>query len=721
MLPSVSFRSSAVRGAGLRLAPVLLVGLIAATLWVHRFEIAQPTGRPLGPHIDTYMYFYPAAAFAHEELGQGRLPLWNPYQMAGQPTLGLHVPAVLYPPNLLLHWLFPPRVAMPAHAVLHVFLAGFLIWLFVGRLGLGAAARLVAAVSFMLCNTLLVGLYMPPFLSTPVWLPAMLWSVHGLASEGRLRWALALGGSLGLAFLGGHAQGFVYAVQFSALYGLFALVFVASRGGRLRVVGLACVAGVLAFALAAPQLLPALELARDSVRGLEGLSYPQAAFTSLRRSMVWQGWLGAFAPKQGLQSAVQPVLLLPLAMCGVFSRRLRPHWVFFSLLFALVAELIIGSWSPLFRYYYELPLGDLFRAPHRMAFVYSLCGAVLAGIGTQVLVERLQRSRLPVSVPLALGVLLVAGVGIDRYARTDFPFPHPVVGEPFAGAPPALLEFLRWRPGLERTFLERIRFFDPQALRKAGSIQRAFFAVDYEPNMPGDYARFLGLTEEPLWHGAMDVVPPVLGSAVEPRRLDVMSVRHYAVAEPAWATTAQRLRTVAGGEAHDLGGVSVFERRSAVPRLYAVRDVRSVPDLEAALQALDEPGFDPRSQAVVIGSDEAVGSVPRPASAQRPDIVVLEGYAPQRVEARVDCAVRCLVVLTDLHYPGWKLRVDGGERPIERANGIFRGAWLEPGEHRLVYAYEPESFRAGALLSSVAVLGVAGAMAYSGLRSRRGS
>ena len=108
---------------------------------------------------------------------------------------------------------------------------------------------LAAAVLFMWGGTLLSGLYMPPYFSSPVWLPAMLWAVHGLASEARPRWALALGAFVGLSFLGGHAQGFVYAVQTSALYGVFALATVAEPGRRLRVCGLAAVAGGVAFGL----------------------------------------------------------------------------------------------------------------------------------------------------------------------------------------------------------------------------------------------------------------------------------------------------------------------------------------------------------------------------------------------------------------------------------------------------------------------------------------
>src|SRR5262245_19590093 len=225
--------------------------------------------------VDTYRYYWPTAHFVHEELSRGHLPLWNPYQLAGQPFLALHVNALLYPPTWLLA-AFAPHAAFAAFSILHVFLAGLFTWLFAGRLGLGAPARLAAAVAYMLCRPLELGFYMPPYLGAPTWLPALFWALHGLASEARARWAVALGAAAALCFLAGHAQAFVYALEIAAVYALFLLWRTTPRGRRLRVVALAALAGALALGLVAPQLLPSLELAREAVRGLEGLTLEQA-------------------------------------------------------------------------------------------------------------------------------------------------------------------------------------------------------------------------------------------------------------------------------------------------------------------------------------------------------------------------------------------------------------------------------------------------------------
>ena len=131
------------------LAVLLLLACASTALWVHRIHVEGPGNHSERLQSDSFRYFYPSVVFLHRELRQGRLPLWNPYQLAGQPYLALHLPAVLYPPNLLFAALLPPVTALEAHAVFHLVVAGLFAWLFARRLGLGPAARLAAVAGYM--------------------------------------------------------------------------------------------------------------------------------------------------------------------------------------------------------------------------------------------------------------------------------------------------------------------------------------------------------------------------------------------------------------------------------------------------------------------------------------------------------------------------------------------------------------------------------------------
>jgi hypothetical protein len=79
-------------------------------------------------------------------------------------------------------------------------------------------------------------------------------------------------------------------------------------------------------------------------------------------------------------------------------------------------------------------------------------------------------------------------------------------------------------------------------------------------------------------------------------------------------------------------------------------------------------------------------------------------YEPQRVELRASMERPGLVILADVFYPGWRLRIDGKPAPILRANRMMRGAAVPAGDHTLIYTYEPDSFRIGAIVSLAGVI-----------------
>ena len=88
------------------------------------------------------------------------------------------------------------------------------------------------------------------------------------------------------------------------------------------------------------------------------------------------------------------------------------------------------------------------------------------------------------------------------------------------------------------------------------------------------------------------------------------------------------------------------------------------------------------------------------------DTSEIKSLEPTEVIVATSCPCGCLSVLTDLYYPGWRVHVDGIEKTMRRVNAIFRGVLLEPGVHRVVYRYDPDSLRAG-WIALVAATGVA--------------
>ena len=91
-------------------------------------------------------------------------------------------------------------------------------------------------------------------------------------------------------------------------------------------------------------------------------------------------------------------------------------------------------------------------------------------------------------------------------------------------------------------------------------------------------------------------------------------------------------------------------------------------------------------------------------------------YEPDRVELSANADGRALVVLSDVHMPGWKATVDGREAPVERVDYLLRGVPVDAGEHRIVLEYRPASWRIGWIVSLLAALGLLAAVWKSARR-----
>jgi hypothetical protein len=83
------------------------------------------------------------------------------------------------------------------------------------------------------------------------------------------------------------------------------------------------------------------------------------------------------------------------------------------------------------------------------------------------------------------------------------------------------------------------------------------------------------------------------------------------------------------------------------------------------------------------------------------ELVTVNRDDPQRVEFTAVLRSPGLVVIADVYYPGWNLTVDGLPAEILRTNRAMRGVTLPAGTHRLVFRYDPLSFRLGIALSSI--------------------
>ncbi len=140
--------SSQSGAAQLVYAAFLLIAI--ATTWLFLGSLPLPSGGWIEHQwpSDLVRYYYPVARYQGEMLANGELPFWNPWQLAGFPLLAAPAAGVLYPPLLILTPLFPAGLALQLHAIGHLFLGAWFLWLLLGRLGASPLAATIGALAF---------------------------------------------------------------------------------------------------------------------------------------------------------------------------------------------------------------------------------------------------------------------------------------------------------------------------------------------------------------------------------------------------------------------------------------------------------------------------------------------------------------------------------------------------------------------------------------------
>ncbi|MCS7310649.1 MAG: hypothetical protein NZ741_10550, partial [Armatimonadetes bacterium] len=104
----------------------------------------------------------------------------------------------------------------------------------------------------------------------------------------------------------------------------------------------------------------------------------------------------------------------------------------------------------------------------------------------------------------------------------------------------------------------------------------------------------------------------------------------------------------------------------------------------------------------------------RTSSSNQP--LAVRDLSPQRVE--ISNVPAGELILADTAYPGWRVQIDGVPRSWRVAEGVFRAVTVSAPSARVIWQYEPDSFRIGLYLSLLGCSLVAGTTAASLLAAR---
>ncbi|MSP12875.1 MAG: hypothetical protein EXR62_07950 [Chloroflexi bacterium] len=691
-------------------APFLLLAALPFLLywrvWWPESLSPTPFTRQVFVYGDFVEQHYPMRFFVASELRQGRLPLWDPYTFGGEPAVAESLFATYYPLGL---WqaIYPagafPFWALEMEAIAHLALGGIFTFLFVRRLTGNMVAALVSGLAFSLGGFLTsYPMLQLIILETAVWLPAGLWLIERALAQprpperqahtgttevwrGRL-WRIALAGAvLACGILAGHAQTFLYIAYASGGYLLFRSLTL-GYGWRFTLLA-ALVLGGTVLGLSAAQWLPSLELFRVSPRA--ALTYADVSH-GFGLAELW----GLLRPNPGqwspLYAGLLPLALALLAMVfNLRGGREQRSQVWFWAVLALVAlDLSLGRNGFLYPLAHAVAPGfATFRDQERAAFLVSFALAVLAGYGYVALSNSVGQflklsynSKL--SNKITPGFVLVIIVLDLFHANQGVILQDPPPGGYFA--PTAALDQLSQDQG------RPYRLSSESLLPGDGNAGLVFQVQDVTGNGPlylADYERFLNTVPELRWWQMLNVRYILTRRALDHGGLNLIlgpdrdhaDQRLYQTflgARPAWVAHAARV-VVGQAAAIDLTAGAAID-----------------PMTTAVLE---------QSPAVALPAASNVGQFSK-LSAQ--EEVRIDAYDHQHVSLVANLSSPGILVLSDVFYPGWVVRINGQSATPLRAYGLLRAVALPSGQWRVEWSYEPLTVRLGLFISILVVLGL---------------
>jgi hypothetical protein len=161
------------------------------------------------------------------------------------------------------------------------------------------------------------------------------------------------------------------------------------------------------------------------------------------------------------------------------------------------------------------------------------------------------------------------------------------------------------------------------------------------------------------------------------------------------------------------GELRIYENKGVLPRVFVVFKATVIKDKYNLLTTLLSNEFNPGQQ-VLLERDPPVTQSAAKNTGGRSSAEVL-AYSPHRVVVRAHLAEDGFLVLGDSYFPGWKAFVNGMEVPIYQADYILRAVFLNEGENKVEFIYDPWSFKLGIWISLSTMLLLLGICLHTGI------
>lgn len=173
---------------------------------------------------------------------------------------------------------------------------------------------------------------------------------------------------------------------------------------------------------------------------------------------------------------------------------------------------------------------------------------------------------------------------------------------------------------------------------------------------------------------------------------------------------------------YDQNGALVARNNRALPRTWLATEAEALDGTEIwrRIRGLPDPKtktikpFDPGRTALL---EIEPSKLPRLEGGELPPDAYARFtvYEPNRLTIETNADRQTILVVSEIHYPGWVALLDGAKTPIHQTDFLLRGVVVPAGKHKVEMIYRAPQARNGAIVSLLTI----GLIGWIALRARR--
>jgi hypothetical protein len=622
-------------------------------------------------------YHFPSKYLWVQGLKTGNPFLWNPYSSLGGPFLA-NPNIFAYTPFNLLFLILPVSYAFTWTFFFHFLLSALGTYLFVRSLGAGWKGAFLSGMAYSFSSFFVAHLQAghPTVIWTASWIPLSLFFLSLFLERQQSRFLFAAAGATSLGILEGHPQISMYSFLICGFY----MVWYWLRGKLSGKKIILSIFGFFIFSLilAACQLVPTTEFAKLSDRWTWSYSNIMCDYTSPENLIYFlkpfyrgSPLNGTYSGPWGYHELATYIGLVPifLAVVGLVFLKRRPVIGCFWFLSALFTVLSMGDSTSfshhVFKFFYDFVPGfGHNRSVGRIMILTLFCLACVAGLALDEWSKfwknkNLQsvgtRFLLITGIPLLLIVVTMADLwnydrGFIQIESGDDFFSKTLI---FPADMTELIQgdksYPRVQPGSQNSSEHILKIYQLETstmfTMMIKEVSQYIVAVENHYDSPlSDLIALKYVYYPDLFQHPTDRWKPFKYGAVINSKM--------------------------------------------LPHAYVVGGYDMVPNPTQAIELIQDNHFDIRTGVLLEKrpADDVAWNKGWMGEA------IITHYGENEVDFTCQTDRRGIFFFSDPYYPGWKAWVDGKEKHIFRADGVFRAVVIDgPGNHQIRMSFQPLS------------------------------